>query len=78
MNKTALELYIYMCSHEPIIKWLESEGVTTKDEALEKLSPLVENLVRDVATSIKSGNGGTLAGANNCINKVIKHFESKK
>lgn len=27
MNKPALELYLYMSSHEPIIKWLESEVV---------------------------------------------------
>ena len=38
MNSTVIELYIYMDNSEEIIKWLESEGVKTKEQARTKLS----------------------------------------
>ena len=78
MNQTALELYLYMCSSEPVIKWLEEEGVKTQEEAIAKLTPMARALTRDVVISISAGRGGTLAGAANCMKKILTHFEAKK
>lgn len=75
MNKQALELYIYMNSYEPVIEWLKEEGVTTKDQALNKLSPLVRSNVIDV---IRSKQPGCLAGTVGCIKRVVEHFEDNK
>lgn len=78
MTQTAVELYLYMCSPEPIIKWLEKEGVKTQDEAISKLTPMARALTRDVVISIGAGRGGTLAGAANCMKKILTHFQPKK
>lgn len=63
-----------MCSHEPIIKWLEGEGVKTKEQALNRLAPYVKsNIISSVLTE-----GSTLAGTSNCVRKVVEHFENKE
>lgn len=75
MTTTALELYLYMSSSEPIIEWLEKEGVKTQEEARNKLAPLVKSNVMSVASHIGRGNYGvSLAGTSSCITKVLKHF----
>ena len=73
MDKTSLELYLYMNSYEPIIKWLEEEDVQTVEEAKKKLLPFVKSNMR----SFLSVSGGSLRGTSDCLNKVIKHFELK-
>ena len=76
MTRKAMELYLYMGSSDPIIKWLESEGVKTKSEAREKLAPLVESNLLDFARHIGSGSyGGSLHGTNRCVDAVFKHFK---
>ena len=70
MNRMAMELYLYMGSSDQIIKWLESEGVKTKDEANVKLAPLVESNILDVARL----GAGSLHGTSNCVKKVFDHF----
>jgi hypothetical protein len=79
MSRNALELYLYMCSSDEIIKWLEGEGVTTVQQALDKLEPLVSSNIYSWARLVGSGNyGGTLGGTNNCVKIVIEHFKNKK
>jgi hypothetical protein len=78
MSRNALELYLYMGSSDEIIKWLEDEGCKTKQQALNKLEPLVGSNIRSWAGTIGAGNyRGTLAGTNNCVKKVIEHFKNK-
>ncbi|MCK9576296.1 MAG: hypothetical protein WC979_01020 [Candidatus Pacearchaeota archaeon] len=71
MNTQALELYLYMCSPEPIIKWLEENGVKTKEGALFQLKPLVQSNILSVADA----QGGCLSGTESCVRHVITHFE---
>ena len=71
MTKTALELYLYMNNSEQIINWLNSEGVTTKEQARSKLIPLVQSNIRDVLRA----SGGSLAGTAHCAINVIDHFK---
>lgn len=74
MDQRTLELYLYMSSIEPIIEWLEKEGVKTKKEALQKLASATRNNVYNVL-----GRGeGSLAGNANAIQRIVKHFESKE
>lgn len=76
MDRTALELYLYMGSTEPIIKWLENEGVKTQKEAKDKLASLVQSNMYSVASHIGRGNYGvSLAGTANGVDKIIKHFK---
>ena len=73
MTKTALELYLYMNSSDPIIQWLEEENVQTVEEAKARLLPFVKgNIAAFLSTS-----GGSLRGTSDCLNTVIKHFEIK-
>lgn len=75
MNKTALELYLYMGSSQPIIDWLKTEGVKTKSQAKDKLVPLVKSNIYDMASHIGRGDYGvSLAGTSNCVNKVLDYF----
>jgi len=75
MDKTALELYLYMGSSQPIIDWLKSEGVKTKNQAKYKLAPLVQSNVYKVALHIGGGNSDvSLAGTANCVKKVLDYF----
>jgi predicted flavoprotein YhiN len=75
MNKAALELYLYMGSSQPIIDWLKSEGVKTKNEAKDKLFPLVQSNVYNVASHIGRGNNNvSLAGTANSVNNIIEYF----
>jgi hypothetical protein len=74
MNDTALELYIYMCSHEKVIEHLLSEGIETKERALSYLRPYVKSNVISVVMS----EGGCLSGTDACIKHVIKYFEEKE
>lgn len=79
MNSSAISLYLYMNSSDEIIKWLESEGVKTKDQALSKLEPYVQSNMYSFAASVGAGNyGGSLAGTSGCIKKVIEYFEDKE
>lgn len=73
MDRKTLDLYIYMGSSKPVIKWLEKEGVTTVKAAKDKLSPMVSGLVGD---SLRMG--GSLAGTSGVVDKVINHFEKKE
>ena len=76
MNKTALELYLYMGSSQPIIDWLKAEGVKTKSQAKDKLAPLVQSNVYSWASHVGAGSGRSvsLAGTSNCVNKVLDYF----
>jgi len=60
-----------MCSPEPIIKWLEENGVKTKEGALFQLKPLVQSNILSVADA----QGGCLSGTESCVRHVITHFE---
>lgn len=74
MNSTVIELYLYMNSSDEIIKWLESEGVKTKEQATNRLEPYVKNNVRSVVLT----PGSSLAGTSGCVKKVFDYFESKE
>ena len=51
MDSKALELYLYMGSTEPIIKWLEGEKVQTRQQALDRLKPLVQSNIFSVVSN---------------------------
>jgi hypothetical protein len=70
MNSKALELYLYMGSTEPVIKWLESENVQTQAQALERLRPLVQSNIMGVM----SLGAGSLAGTSGAVKKIVAHF----
>jgi hypothetical protein len=74
MNSTALELYLYMGSKEPIIKWLESEGVTTREEAREKLAPIAKSNMM----SVMALGAGSLHGTNSGVKRVLEHFPEEE
>ena len=76
MDSKALELYLYMGSAEPIIKWLKSEGVTTTTQAKNKLAPLVQSNLYSWASHVGRGNGGSvsLGGMSNGLDKILKEF----
>jgi hypothetical protein len=77
MTKSILELYLYMCSTEPIIEWLEEEGVKTKEEARQKLKPLVVGNVIDVGMHHgQGGSEGSLAGTSKAVKIVLEHFKN--
>jgi len=63
-----------MGSHDKVIDWLKKEGVKTRQQAIDKLTPLVRGLV---VSSISLG--GSLAGTANASDKILKAFpESAK
>ena len=75
MDKTALELYLYMGSTTPVIEWLEEEGCKTVEEAKAKLQPLVESNMLAVASHIGQGHDNvSLAGTSNGVKKILEHF----
>ena len=75
MNKSILELYLYMNQIEPVIKWLKGEGLKTKKEVIEKLEPLIGSLIESFTDQVSKGNYGvSLNGAAIAVNKIIEHF----
>ena len=70
MNQTALELYLYMGSHEEIIDWLKKEGVNSRVGAIQKLQPLV----RSNMMSVMMAGAGSLDGTNLTVKKVFDYF----
>jgi hypothetical protein len=77
-ERTILGLQLYMCSSEPVIKWLEEEGCTTMDEALDKLQPIGGDVMQMWATSIgRNETGACLSGTVACMKLIEKHYESK-
>lgn len=76
MDKTALELYLYMGSTKPIIEWLEQKGVKTKKEAIDTITPLILSNMIDVKSHIDRGEYNvSLYGTSQSVEKIIKHFE---
>lgn len=80
MDQQTLAMYLYMCSTEPIIKWLEKEGVKTKEQALDKLRCAAQSNVYSWASHVGAGHGGSvsLAGTANGVKKIVEHFENKE
>ena len=75
MDQETLELYLYIGSAEPIIKWLKEEGCKTQKQAIEKLKPLIRNNLYSFAAMVGSGEfNGSLAGTSNAANQIIKSF----
>lgn len=72
MNKTSLELYLYMGSKDPILKWLKEENVKTREEVLKKLEPLVRGLVGSAASV--GFQGTSFAGTHHVIQKILLEF----
>ena len=78
-ERIGLEMQIYMCSHEPVIKWLEEQGCETVDDALYKMKPFVDSNMLNWAAGIGRGEyGGSLAGTAHCVEKIAKHFKKKE
>lgn len=77
MDAKAIELYLYTGSHDKVIEWLKSEGVKTRQQAVDKLTPLVKNILWDTA---RLGPGTSLAGTANASDKILAAFpkEGKK
>lgn len=71
MDAKAIELYLYMGNHEEVIKWLKKEGVKTRQQAVDKLTPLVRNILWDTA---RIGAGTSLAGTANGSDKILAAF----
>ena len=78
MTKSAMELYIYMGSKDKIKEWLDSEGVKTQQEAVDKLSPYVSSLTTSVAMSIGGDRGGSFAYAGPLVSIIESYPESNE
>lgn len=79
MTAKEIEFYLYLNSPEKIIKWLEDEGVTERDDILYKLAPHVNSNMVSWASAIGRGEyGGSLAGISNCVDRIMKHFGFEK
>jgi hypothetical protein len=74
MDKDTLELYLYMGSTEPIYDWLKSEGVTTKQGALDAMRSAARGLCGEVYSSIGRGEEPCLAGAINVVKRILSRF----
>ena len=74
MDSKALELYLYMGSTEPVIKWLEGENVQTQKQAIDRLRPLVQSNMMAVFMQAGRGGGGSLAGTAGAVEKIVNHF----
>lgn len=72
MNKTSLELYLYMGSKEPVLKWLNESGVKTREEAKQKLGTLVQGLFN--AGASVGFQGTSFAGTHHVIQKILLEF----
>ena len=75
MNQKAIECYMLIGSHEPIIKMLEDEGITTVKMAALALGVSVQNnLIGGLVHGSKS------AGLSTCstTERVLKYFEKKE
>lgn len=70
MDSTSLELYMYMGSHEPIIKWLKERNCKTKDECRTLLKPLGLNLIGECVRL-----GSSFGSTGRCVEKVLNAFE---
>ena len=70
-DRISLELYLYMGNAQPVINWLNKQGVKTKKEAKEKLSPLVGENMRGVMGS----GSGSLAGTANAVERILAKYK---
>ena len=67
---------MYMNTPEPIIEWLQKEGVITRQDAINKLTPILKSNIRDVMIEIGKGNYGVdLTGTSGCMKKVLDNFK---
>ena len=74
MDKRALECYAMIGSREPIIEWLKSEGVKTKEEASLKLKPIKGGIAMGTFLS-GAGNSRTFDSSNSFLDRIISTFE---
>jgi ribosomal protein S18 len=70
MNHSTLELYLYMGNSEPIIEWLKSEGVVTKEQARQRLVGAVKSNIY----SVIGHSSGSLAGTSLASTKILDAF----
>lgn len=74
MDKRALECYAMIGSKEPIIEWLKSEGVKTKEEARAKLQSISSGIA--LSTLLSGANSSrTFDGANSFLGRIADTFE---
>lgn len=75
MDSKSLELYLYMGTTEPVIKWLKEEGCKTREQVVKKLAPLVQSNLYAVASNIGKGDyTASLDGTSNGVSKILKAF----
>jgi lipopolysaccharide biosynthesis regulator YciM len=69
---------MYMGNTTEVIKILESEGITTKEQAMNRLRGDAQGNVMGHAMCVGSGKfGSSLAGTAKCVQQVADHFEKK-
>lgn len=78
MDHKTIQIYMYMGSYKPIVKWLKEEGVTTQKEALNMLKYRIRDNVKEVDASIRNANNksecGSYAGTAFTVKKILKEF----
>lgn len=74
MDKRAIELYAMIGSREPIIEWLKSEGVKTKEEARRKLDPIKGGIAIGTLLS-GSKSSSTFDASSSFLDRIINTFE---
>lgn len=74
MDKRAIECYAMIHSKEPIIKWLKSEGVKTKEEARKKLDPIKGGIALGTFLS-DVGNSRTFDSSSSFLDRIVETFE---
>lgn len=74
MDKRALECYAMIGSKEPIIEWLKSEGVKTKEEARVKLESISSGIALSTLLS-GSKSASTFSSANSFLGRIVETFE---
>lgn len=74
MTDSALELYIHMCSEEPVIKWLKEEmNAKTRAEATRLIRPYLRN---NAMTSLFVGGTRGVSHSIEWTERIInKHFK---
>lgn len=71
MDSAAIECYMLIGSHEPIVEWLKESGITTKKAAAQMLRGAAQS---NVIGSIVHGSDG-ITSTSHTINRVLKEFK---
>lgn len=62
--------------NEVVFEYSGNEGIITRQDAINKLTPILKSNIRDVMIEIGKGNYGVdLTGTSGCMKKVLDNFK---